>query len=76
MGAHEPGTSDRLLEGRLTREQFDTIAGPRPRDGTPLTRLDPANAAAVEDVVFRRHDNALKFVVPWVRDIRPLGEAR
>ena len=72
-----PGNySDRLLEGRLTREQFDTIARAATAGWDPAYAADPANAAAVEDVVFRRHDNALKFVVPWVQDIRPLGGSK
>ena len=31
-----------------------------------------AGAPAVEDVVFRRHDNTVRFVVPWIDSVRPL----
>ena len=35
-----------------------------------------AGAPAVEDVVFRRHDNTVRFVVPWINSVRPLRESR
>jgi SAM-dependent methyltransferase len=35
-----------------------------------------AGAPAVEDVVFRRHDNTVRFVVPWIDSVRPLKESR
>lgn len=32
----------------------------------------PEGVPAVEDVVFRRHDNTVRYVIPWIESIRPL----
>jgi hypothetical protein len=35
-----------------------------------------ANTLAIEGVVFRRCDNAVRFVVPWIESIRALDDLR
>lgn len=64
------------LEKTLTRESYERIRDAVTSGWDREFVQDPANASAVDDVVFRRHDNTVQFVVPWVEAVRPLRDSR
>lgn len=63
------------LKGALGTEEYATLRDAVTAGWDPGFVADPANKPAVDDVVFRRHDNTLRFVVPWVESVRPLADS-
>lgn len=64
------------LEGNLSPEQFDRLRRAVTSDWDPDFVSSPESDTAIEDVVFRRHDNTVRFVVPWVDSVRPLASSK
>lgn len=64
-----------LLEGRIA----DDIFAQQKRASTSGWREDYFKAedvrSAEDDVVFRRHDNTIRFVIPWIEKIQKLAGA-
>lgn len=65
---------DYLLQGRLSREDFKTVARAATAkwEGGPYT----SSSSEVDAVVWQRHDNTVRFVVPWLQAQAPLDNAR
>lgn len=64
-----------LLEGRLEPAVFERQKLASTVGWDPAWRDSEAGRPGVEDVVFRRHDNTVRHVVPWIESCRPLRGA-
>ena len=62
--------SGNLLEGALSTEDFDRIRRAVTAGWDQDLVNSPEGVPAVEDVVFRRHDNTVRYVIPWIGAIR------
>lgn len=71
----DPRYAQHLLEGRIP----DAIAFAQKKACTAAWKDDyfaPGDVASAEqDVVFRRHDNTIRYVVPWIERVAPLAGA-
>ncbi|MEO0561307.1 MAG: class I SAM-dependent methyltransferase [Chloroflexota bacterium] len=65
-----------LLEGRIQPEDFEKIRDAATSHWDRAFALAPRNRKSVENVVFRRHDRTLQFVIPWVNAVAPLRGRR
>lgn len=70
------GRRSTYLEGNLTAEQFDRLQQSVTLDWDPDFVSSPESDSAIDDVVFRRHDNTVRFVVPWVDSVSPLKDSK
>jgi hypothetical protein len=67
--------SDFLLEGKLTSEQYFQIAKAATAGWSNPSKID-LTSAEVEAVVYKRHDNTVKFVIPFLESIMDLNKSR
>ena len=77
LEASKPSSYEALtLESRLTTDQYRQLAAAVTAEWDPEYAADPANKSAVDDVVFRRHDNTVRFILPWIEGVRSLSGGR
>lgn len=67
--------SDFLLEGKLTSELYFKIAKAATAGWSNPSQID-LTSAEVEAVVYKRHDNTVKFVIPFLESIMLLKSSR
>ena len=65
-----------FLEGRIPEAEYAELAKACTADWDPNFVASEDSRNAIADVVFRRHDNTVRFVVPWVHRIRPLHDCK
>lgn len=63
-----------LLAGKLDERVYQTIAAAATSHWGAGYAQDPANRGAVDAVVFKRHDNTVHFVLPWLNRVAPIAE--
>jgi SAM-dependent methyltransferase len=71
-----PPVEAHTLEGRLAESDYASIAKACTADWAPDFVASEAGRGPIEEVVFRRHDRTLRYVVPWVNRARPLAGRR
>ncbi len=64
-----------LLKNRITPEQYAA----QQQSSTAEWNLDPGDVpkfkSEIDAVVFKRHDNAVRYLMPWIEQITPLKGA-
>lgn len=65
-----------VLENRIDAETYAELAAAVTSHWDQDFAKDPANKKFVEDVVFRRHDNSVKYLLPWLESVSPLGGSK
>lgn len=67
---------ERFLEGRISPDDYATLTKACTAGWDPAFVASETSKEAVEEVVFKRHDNTVRFVVPWVNRIRPIRDCK
>jgi 2-polyprenyl-3-methyl-5-hydroxy-6-metoxy-1,4-benzoquinol methylase len=70
----EQKVSQLLLERRISDEFFDELRAACTAGWDPAFASSPLGMLASEEVVFRRHDRALRTIVPWISRHKNLAE--
>lgn len=65
-----------LLEGRLSASQYKAIGDAATKQWDADFVQDPKNKRYVDDVVFRRHDNTVRYFLPWLSRVASLQGSR
>lgn len=64
-----------LLAGKIEEPLYRKIAAAVTSHWGAGYAEDPANRWAVDAVVFERHDNTLRFVLPWINRVAPIANS-
>lgn len=64
------------LEGALDAKTYEAIQDAVTVSWDQDFVASPDSDSAIADVVFRRHDNTVRFVVPWVESVKPLSDSK